>query len=169
MENVAGSKNVIIIRRSMVIFVMRLIVIELIFGVFYLSIRYINNLLNLSFNSLFLIESVVFMSLEICLICYVILDWVSNYYVLKDKELVIVNGILAKKEQSFSLSGAQSISYGQGIIGRILNYGNLHLYSPVLQREVYLSSISNPKSIAEIIENKVKKGEARVGMVLRRS
>lgn len=169
MENVANSKNVIIIRRSIVIFVMRLIVIELIFGVFYLSIRYINNLLGISFESFLLIELVIFMSFEIGLICYVILDWVSNYYVLKDKELVIVSGILTKKEQSFSLSGAQSISYDQGIVGRILNYGNVHLYSPVLQREVYLSSISSPKSIAEIIENKAKKGEARVGMVLRRS
>ncbi|MCS7092728.1 MAG: PH domain-containing protein [Patescibacteria group bacterium] len=162
-------KNLFIIRRSLVIFVMRLIAIELVFGIFYLSIRYINSFLGISFSQFLLVESVIFMSIEIFLICYVILSWVSNYYVLKDKELIIVSGILVRKEQSISLSGAQSITYEMSIIGRILNYGNVHLYSPVLQKEVYLSGVSEPKSIAEEIERRVKKGDTKLGMIVRRN
>lgn len=168
------SNEPIRIHRSLVVFVWRLLIVELLFGLLYIFARIVadflnvNQILGVGLEPYIFFQSLAFFFIEISLVLFVVLHWLSNYYIIKGNELIVVTGILVKKEQAFSLSGAQAITYEEGIIGRLLNYGDVHLFSPILQKEVYLSNVPDPKHIVDLIETAKSADSSRYGFMVRR-
>ena len=74
-----------------------------------------------------LIKSLFFMAMEIFVSGYIILQWMNNYYILNESEFTVVTGNISKKEQNYSLKNIQSVSFEQGLWGRIFKYGNVKI------------------------------------------
>jgi uncharacterized membrane protein YdbT with pleckstrin-like domain len=83
---------------------------------------------------------------------WVIIKWASTYYVINYKEISITKGVIRKKKCSYDIRGIQSSSVTQGLLGRIFNYGTIHLENPLLKSDVFLKNIYSPNSYINIIE-----------------
>jgi len=163
-----------IIRKSMVMMFLRLIVVELLIAVVYLGIRFalaalqIEADIDLSLNPLVLTKSIFFMLIEIFTAIFLFLKWANNYYILREKEIIYVTGIISRRERNYSLDNIQSISSEQGLVGRILNYGTIKIFSPALQRELFLTDIPDPKEVVEKIKQVSTTIPGKMGFILRR-
>ena len=171
-EAPAQFSQSLIIRKSMVTMFMRLIVVELLVAGVYFAIRlglavlHVQADIDLTLNPLVLTKSLFFTLIEIVFAMYIFLQWANNYYILKEKEIVYVTGIITRRERNYSLANVQSISSEQGLFGRILHYGTITIFSPALQRELYLTEISNPRDMVEKIKQ-VAAIPGKMGFILK--
>ena len=149
----------LIIRKSTIVMLLRVILFELLSGVLYVLLRIGLQLIDIQFDSelsltpIALFKSFLFMTAEITIAVYVILHWLSNYYALSSKEITYVTGMVSKRENSYSLANVQSVSFEQGLVGRILNYGTVKIFSPVLKQELYMTEVSNPRQIVDHVKD----------------
>lgn len=168
------STNNLVIRKSTAIMFIRLVTFEILSGILYVLLRLGLKYFDIQFDSelsltpLALVKSLFFMVVEIGVAGYVILQWVNNYYILNSKELRYVTGILSKREMNYSLKNIQSVSFEQGLVGRILNYGSVKIFSPALQQELFLTEVSNPSKIVDNIKDVLDKSNNKAQFILRR-
>lgn len=167
--------NNLIIRKSEIVLLMRIIIFELLAGLLYILLRIVLRLLDIQFDTelsldpLSLIKSAVFVVIEIAVVGLAILQWKNNYYILTPYEIKYVTGNLSKKETNYSIKNLQSVSYEQGLIGRVFNYGNVKAFSPALQRELILTEISSPHLVAENVKDVLEESGNKSQFIMRRS
>ena len=168
------NSNNLIIRKSTAVMFTRLIMFELLFGILYMllriGLRYLDIQLDTEFSlsPLALVKSLFFMIVEISVAGFVILQWINNYYILSSDEIYFMTGIISKKKKSYSLENIQSVSCEQGLIGRILNYGRVKIFSPALQQELLLTEVSNPNTIVDNIKKNLKDNANKPKFIMRR-
>jgi uncharacterized membrane protein YdbT with pleckstrin-like domain len=149
----------IIIRKSLAVMFIRLIVIEVLFGILYLLLRYIFIIADINFETTFalnkfsLIKPIIFSFIEIGITGFIFLQWVNNYYALNSHELIYISGIISKKEESYAIKNVQTVSFEQGILGRLFKFGTVKIFSPALQQELYLSEVTHPEKIVDLIND----------------
>jgi len=150
--------NNLTIRKSAAVMFIRLVMFEFLSGILYvllrMGLRYLDIQLDTEFSltPLALVKSLFFMIAEIGVAGFVILQWINNYYILTSNEIKYITGIISKREMNYSLENVQSVSFEQGLIGRILNYGSVKIFSPALQQELFLTEVPNPSKIVENIK-----------------
>lgn len=158
----------------MVAMFLRLLVAEVLVAGVYFAIRLalatlqIASDIDLSLNPLVLTKSILFMLIEIFTAIFIFVQWANNYYILKEKEIIYVTGFILKRERSYSLDNIQSISLQQGLVGRILRYGTITIFSPTLQQELSLTEIPNPKDVIEKIKQLNTTIPGNMGFILKR-
>lgn len=82
--------------------------------------------------------------------------WIRKY-VIKENELVKLEGIFRKKRYSFPWQSFANITIYQGILGRILNYGNLIITIFGLNKPLIIKGVYNPKYLQNQMELKIAK------------
>lgn len=90
---------------------------------------------------------------KISLVIFVIVHWLNEYYEITPKEIIYRTGFIFKKEERHSLSHLAKIQIDQSVLGRIFNYGTLKLYNWVLEKNVMIYLIHNPKKYHRILES----------------
>ncbi len=166
--------NVLVIRKSPAVMFLRLIIFELVAGALYILLRLALRAVDIQLDSEFslsplaLIKSSFFLLIEVVVAGYVILQWLNNYYILTSTEVRYMTGILSKREENYSLKNIQSVSFEQGLIGRIFNYGNVKMFSPALQKELFLTEVSNPKQIVENVKRMIEDDSGNTKFIMRR-
>lgn len=164
----------LIIRKSMVTMFLRLVLAEVLVAGIYFAIRLalvalqLQADIDLTLNPIVLSKSLFFTVIEILFAMYIFLQWVNNYYILKEQEIVYVTGIINRRERNYSLANIQSISSEQGLFGRILHYGTIRIFSPALQQELFLTDIPNPKGVVEEIRKVETAIPGKLGFILKR-
>jgi membrane protein YdbS with pleckstrin-like domain len=82
------------------------------------------------------------------LLLYVILDWVFEYYIIKEDSIVVRQGIIFSHENVYQIEDVKTIEVNQGFFGKIFKIGTVHFYAYRAQKHIYLNNISNPNTIA---------------------
>jgi uncharacterized membrane protein YdbT with pleckstrin-like domain len=102
-----------------------------------------------SFNtSLVLLLSV----LEIISIVLTMLNWINEYYEIIPGKIIHRKGVFFTKQEIFACHHVESIELLQGFMGKLFNYGSLDLFSPTLEKKIFLYNINNPDKYTKSIE-----------------
>lgn len=158
-KTVSGNNkiNTLKLRTSIFILGMRIIVNELLLGLFsfiiFFGISFLNSYLQnkdvfLAYSMLFTVS----LAINIAIIFYIILKWRFDYMKITPEGIAKYTGILHKREKKYACNFVETITLNQSFLGLILNYGTLELYDPTIKEPIYLLDIENPKKNKEIIE-----------------
>lgn len=158
-KTISGNNkiNTLKLRTSIFILGMRIIVNELLLGLFsfiiFFGISFLNSYLQnkdifLAYSMLFTISLII----NIAIIFYIILKWRFDYMKITPEGIAKYTGILHKREKKYACNFIETITLNQSFLGLILNYGTLELYDPTIKEPIYLLDIENPKKNKEIIE-----------------
>lgn len=155
-----GEVSPIVIRKSAMLFVLRIILLELLFEIIYLSWRSLIHFLPFSLETvvtLNFISIIVFLILVTVIqnifLIFIALGWVNDYYEIRADEVVHITGTLSKTEKAYPYRDIQSITIHQDFFGRLFNYGSVHLFIPALGYDLNFNEISNPAKFVELIKN----------------
>lgn len=153
-----SSPSGIILRHSVFLLILNLISIEFLFDSFYFVLKVLPIPLNLSLpfqNQLWPIYFGIFgvlLLLKIILMVFAAIQWVTSSYEIRSNEIRYRYGIFSHHEKMFLCSHTQEVTYTQGLLGRLFNFGSIEVYSPVIKDRIYLASIPNPQKYAELIK-----------------
>lgn len=81
----------------------------------------------------------------------IVLQWFNEFYKVNKTSIVHTRGVFHRKEDIYSLKTVESGSVMQTLLGKLLNYGTVKIYSPVLKREYFLTEISDPQNIRDMM------------------
>ncbi len=149
-----------LIRQTHLVLVGKLLVLEVILAVLYISFRlskflispYLSPELFMDLSIASLVVFFVLTLLEMMLVVSVILIWSNDYYLIGQSAVIHRRGIFHLKEETYSLENIEAITVEQGFIGKVLDFGTIQFYSPVLRQQYYLHNIPHPLKLKEQIE-----------------
>lgn len=108
---------------------------------------------------------------EMALTAVVVAKWMSEVYYIYETSIVHRIGILSVKEEEYSLRNIEALTANQSLLGRLLNFGTLHFFSPVLRQEYYLSNVPDVFSLRNLVDeivNSVKSEGTKEKIIYRR-
>lgn len=150
----------IVIRKSVSLFILRIIFIELIFEVVYLTWRGLLHFLPLSLEHIVTLNavSILFFLILITIIqniflVFITLKWVNDFYEIRSDEIAHITGILSKTEKAYPYRDIQAVTIHQGVLGRLLNYGSVHLYIPTLGYDLNFNEVSSPAKFVDLVKS----------------
>jgi membrane protein YdbS with pleckstrin-like domain len=79
--------------------------------------------------------------------------WV-RYYIVKNNEIIKMEGILTKKRISIPYQSVADIKLDKGIVGRIFNFGDV-LVVGLGNLVIEMKGMANPEVVFNVIQNKV--------------
>lgn len=164
----------ILIRRSAALFVIRVIFLELVFEIIYLTWRTLINYLPFSLETLVTLNtaSIIFFLIMVTgiqniLLIYIALNWTNDYYEFRANDIAHFKGIFEKTKQSYKYQDIQSITIKQSIFGRLLNYGDVILYIPTLGYDVQFNEVPDPKKFVDFLKS-IQPGSEGARFIIRR-
>lgn len=169
--------NTITFRKSHIVLIIRLIVLELILACVYLVMRIPKSIIFPSFSILSdnqllnIIGVVYFIALSIIELIFVLqitLDWSSEQFEIREQSLVHRKGIFRPKQQTYTLRNLGSANIYQGLVGKMLNYGTITITSPILKNDIVLPDIHNPQRIVTSLEDNIEKSGVKEGSIIQR-
>ena len=150
-----------IIRRSLALLILRIFLLQLIVIAAYLLIRLpktyiLSQLLSEpDYHHLnFWLGIIVFLGIIITqtvLLAVVILRWANEYYVLGQDTIIHTQGVFTRHDEIYSLKTIEAASVQQTLLGKLLNFGTVKVYSPVLKKEYFLQEIPSPYELKDVI------------------
>lgn len=151
------------IRQSPIILISKILIAELLINSIYFFPRLlkvyfddvINQELYFYLNGASIVLYLLVILVQLAAITYIVIEWSNNLFIVKDNEIVHRRGVFSFKEDSYSLRNVEAFMLDQTFIGRILNFGTIHFYSPVLKQEYYIENVGSPSKLKENIENMV--------------
>ncbi|MEM7825441.1 MAG: PH domain-containing protein [Candidatus Aenigmatarchaeota archaeon] len=75
-------------------------------------------------------------------------------YFITNAEVIKIEGILTKKRISIPYQSVADVRVIKGIVGRILNYGNIVVKG--VKDDIILKGIKNPEAVYELINRKIE-------------
>ena len=88
----------------------------------------------------------------------IVLAWVrrlDTHYTVTDRRLIVRHGILNRNERSASLERIQNVNTGQGLLGRLLNFGDVEFDtagSEVGDAELALRGVNDPHQVRDDLD-----------------
>ena len=145
----------LIVRQSIIPLGFRLISLEIIFSI--LNLLLINTFeLSLLVGSVFLLLQPFLLSLitiaKIALMLMAVFEWAGKKYIIRQDNITLQDGILSNNKKVIKSAHIETVELRQNLIERILNYGTIKIYSPMLNNLVYLRNITKPKNVASNIK-----------------
>lgn len=153
-DNSMQQKDNIIFRESIVPLVFRIIGLELAITLIHLfSDSIILSLGGELHGTMYsLVMTVLPHVLNTVLIVWIMSLWATTSYVIKPGELIIRTGVLRIREGSFAITNFENVSITQSLIGRICNYGTLHVSSPLFKKDLLLTNLHEPSHYASLLQ-----------------
>ncbi|MEO6761639.1 MAG: PH domain-containing protein [Candidatus Saccharimonadales bacterium] len=145
-----------VIRKSIAILTIKVVALQIIIVLIYLTARLSKLFVlrqifidddyhHLNFWLGIMLFMIVIMVQTIILVT-IMLQWFNEYYEVKKDIIVHTTGVFKRKEDIYSLTTVEAGNVVQTLLGRILNYGTVKIYSPVLKREYSITDIPNPQT-----------------------
>lgn len=146
------------VRRSPILLIARLVLLNIIFLILLLAIRSALTILlpNLQVGDVYGAYLIVYGVLGLGVLgltIYVVLAWKNSYYEIKPHSIVVHKGIFAKKEINFACNRIESITVKTTMIGNLFDFGTISLYDPFLEKHIYLANIGQPEQIVKALKN----------------
>jgi len=150
-----------IIRKSLALLMLRIFLLQAMVIAVYLLIRFPKAYILLQllgdpdYHHLnFWLGIIVFLAVIIAqtaLLGIIILRWANEQYIVEEDTIIHTRGIFTQSDELYSLKTIEAASVEQSLLGRLLNYGTVRVYSPVLKKEYFLQEIPNPHGMKDII------------------
>ena len=102
--------------------------------------------------------SAVFAVTVVLVALVVLLAWLrrlDTHYTVTDRRLIVRHGILNRNERSASLERIQNVNTGQGLLGRLLNFGDVEFDtagSEVGDAELALRGVNDPHMVRDDLD-----------------
>jgi len=163
-------------RRSHILLIADLILLELFLVAIYLIFRIFLPFFNESFNILIsdstsVVIGVLYFTtlsiIELILILNVVVRWASEEYEVRDDTIVHKRGIFTTSEEKYSLRSLGNASITQSLFGKIFNYGTIRIYSPLLKQDYFISNVHDPRSILTSIEDDLSDKQSKETIIRR--
>ena len=167
------TDSVYVIRKSFPLLTVRIILVELLLEGIYLLWRIGVDFLPLASETrvfLHQFTTVIFIFvtiLQVFLLLVLFLRWSTDYYELQDDEVIKMSGVFSKNGKAFAYQNIQSITVRQSLLGRLLRYGTVYLYIPVLGQDIAFNEVPNPYAFIALIKKNMNK-KADQGFIFRR-
>ena len=84
-------------------------------------------------------------------ILVIILEWTYAYFTIEPKHITSRSGVIFSKEERHDLAMIESLGVTQGLFGKIFNYGSIHVYIPLLEKNIVLANVADPYKEANFI------------------
>lgn len=168
-----NKSAVYVIRKSFPLLIIRIILVELILESIYLLWRIgIDFMFVAPDAKVFLHQftTVIFIAvtiLQVFLLLVLVLRWSTDFYELQDDEVIKMNGIFSKNGKAFAYQNIQSITVRQSLLGRLLRYGTVYLYIPVLGQDIAFNEVPNPYAFIALIKKNMNNKNDQ-GFIFRR-
>lgn len=75
------------------------------------------------------------------------LRWLTTQYVFTNRRIITREGILARNGRDMPLAKVNNVSFGQSVLGRILNYGDLEIESAAESGMLVIRDVPNIETI----------------------
>lgn len=91
----------------------------------------------------------------------IVATWIrrlATLYTVTDRRLIVRRGILSRNERSASLDRIQNVNTGQGLVGRILNFGDIEFDtagSDLGDSDLALRGVADPHGIRDVLDAEV--------------
>lgn len=155
------SRGELTIRKSVIILLSKILTLQAVLVMLYLVIR-LSKIVILQqifaendYHELnFWLGMGVFLTLAIAqagIVVALVLEWLYEYYEIREDIIVHTKGVLHKKEDIYSLKTIEAGNVTQSLMGKLLNYGTIRIYSPVLKREYFLHDIPDPHHMRDSV------------------
>lgn len=82
------------------------------------------------------------------LLLYIVLDWVFEYFIIKNDAIVLRRGIIFSHEDVYQMEDVKTINVYQGFWGKLFNTGTVSFFDASVGKPEYLSGIDSPNVIA---------------------
>ncbi len=143
-------KPMMVVRQSKVLLGARMVVVHFIFFVLYLLFLAVFE----DRSTWFRIQGFLWLNLvEVFVIFYAAVRWHNHYYLVRPDKILTSRGVFLRRQRFFAIKNIEAISVKQGVVGRLLNFGTLHLYAPTLNHRIHMFGINDPCGKEQIIEN----------------
>lgn len=151
------------VRQSIAFLVIRLVFIELLFALFFYFIAFPNSFLQSFFAIILNGFSIRFFLFLLAVLAKLFFEftavyrWLNEYYEITTTKLIHRKGFLFRKWEMYDFKQVRLAGVKQGLFGRLLNYGTIHLYDPYANKNVYVYLVHNPVKYFDIIKDFVSK------------
>lgn len=145
-----------VIHRSPVILALRIVFLEIMIEIVYLSLGFLFALIarELGYNMRFIspITQLLLLPIQIAVLFIMLMRWARETYEIHEKEVVIKTGIFRISEQAFPYNNMQSVKIRQSFLERIIGAGTVSVFVPTLSKDLVFFEVPNPHGFAEIIK-----------------
>lgn len=93
----------------------------------------------------------VIIAAQTALLAAIILRWSHDYYTFQEDTIIHTRGVFTQHNEIYSLKTIEAASVQQTLLGKLLNYGTVRVYSPVLKKEYFLQEIPDPHNMKDVI------------------
>lgn len=146
------------VRESIAILLSKLVVTDIvlagiIIGIYFALVR------GTQFLGLDLVNPTLFLSLfislgivKILITCFVVLDWLYEYYEITPEYVVHKHGIIFKKQEHFKMENIRAINVQDSFLGQIFNFATITIYDVRLNKYLDMYLIHNAKRYAKVFK-----------------
>lgn len=121
-ETMHGSIALLVIRLFIVLFVIDTAHSLLSLFIFDLPLL---NAFHIELTLLMFITHIIKNAFEIYIVISMVLSWSHNTYSITDRQIIHKRGVLHIKENVYDIKTVRAVEVNQGIIGKMLNYGDI--------------------------------------------
>ncbi len=158
-NNTNNKKNAqnYVIRRSPVVLVYKIIIIELLFLVLFIGVSTIFSYFEIEdifwgpLSALTVINFLI-QFINIIIIIIILLAWINRKYIINEDQVIKTRGILRKKTDAFDIGEIQTAKVRQSIPGRLFKYGDIDFQLLFVEEIVKFKYISKPHVVADLCE-----------------
>jgi membrane protein YdbS with pleckstrin-like domain len=103
--------------------------------------------------------------LKNCLMIFIIVQWLNEYYEITTEEIIHKKGLIFKKEERNTLEHMGSLEVTQSILGKVFNFGTIKLFNWAKEVNVYFYLIHNPMKYHHILETILPEADKEKKMI----
>lgn len=92
----------------------------------------------------------------------VYLEWISSEYAITNRRVILKTGVISRRTFEMRLEKIESISFNQGIMERLLNYGNITITGTGDTSQEF-RNLSNPLKFKLAAEEEMEKRHRELG------
>lgn len=152
------AQSVFIVRqsaKSLIISIAALQIITLITLIFLIFVFGVlggsNNILQLPLGKILTFFIVALVLGDLLTSVNLFLSWKYFYYIIKPNEIIFRSGIMNVREKSYQLNQLETVTITQGFFGKLLDYGNMRIFSPLLDSKINVINVPEPNKYRDMI------------------
>lgn len=100
---------------------------------------------------------ILFQVVNVITIILVILDWYNRTYTLQSHDIIFRAGVFKSLRKNYQYDNIEKVTLEQGLIGKMLNFGSVVIYNPLIKEDAYIRNIPDPEYYTNIIQGVVPK------------
>lgn len=149
-----------IARQNAILLALQILVFTMIFNAMYLGVSILADFFYEFNNSTWgnvvtydTLSYIFLMLIHAIILCGMVLRWYGTYYFLENSYFVLHSGIVFKKETRIRITHSVNVTLKQNWIGRIFQYGTVHIMDSNSQQRVTLYAVADPQKFVELFRS----------------